>query len=347
MTPDTEKRDTLPVGKLPADLLAKLLAQAPVDDPRVLVKPGPGLDCAVVEYGDVCLVYKSDPITFATDEIGWYLVQVNANDIATTGAAPRWLLVTLLLPEGQTTAALVEQIGRQIYDACRALGLAVIGGHTEITYGLDRPVVVGTMVGEVERQRLVTPQGARPGDRLLLTKGVPIEATAILAREFAGRLAGAFSPAEIAEAQAFLTDPGISVLPEAQTAAQAGRVTAMHDPTEGGLVGALWELAEASGRSLVVDRAAVPIPPLSARLCRFLGLDPLAAIASGALLLAVAAGDAPAVRQAIETGGIVCAEIGRVEAGPPAVWFEQAGEREQVIRPERDEIARLFAGRPK
>ncbi len=251
----------LPVGKLPPDLLARLIARAPATDARVRLRPGPGLDCAVVDLGDRLLVVKSDPITFATDDIGWYLVQVNANDLATTGAVPRWLMLTMLLPEGASTPALVEQWAGQVYGACRELGIDVIGGHTEVTHGLARPILAATLIGEAQAQRLVTPRGAQPGDRLLLTKGVPIEATALLAREFPSRLEEHLSQAELSEAQAFLTRPGISVVRDAALAMQAGKVTAMHDPTEGGLAGALWELAEACGHGLWFNPGRVPLPP--------------------------------------------------------------------------------------
>lgn len=333
---------TLPVGKLPADLLAKLLARIPLNDPRVVLGPGIGLDCAIVEAGPVLWVFKSDPITFATDEIGWYAVQVNANDIATTGATPRWLLLTMLLPEKATTAQLVEGISRQVQRACEQLGIAVIGGHTEITLGVERPILMGTLIGQVDRDQLVTPRGANPGDRILLTKGVPIEATALLAREFPDRLSSALSADEIARAGAFLFDPGISVVPEARIATKAGHITAMHDPTEGGLAMALWELAEASGRALSVDPGAVPIPSLSRRVCSFFGLDPLAALASGALLLTTPAVEAPLVCRALEFEGIHCAEIGAVDEGPMFVWRKTATGREPWPRPARDEIAHVF-----
>ena len=333
---------TLPVGKVPRDILEQLLAQAPSEDPRVLLGPGIGLYCAVIEAGTSLLVLKSDPITFATDAIGWYVVQVTTNDLATTGATPRWLLTTLLLPEAHTTAKVVKRISQDIYRACQQIGITVIGGHTEITAKLDRPIVVGTLIGEVERDRLVTPQGTRPGDRVLLTKGVPIEATAILAREFPARARTVLSPAELRRAQAFLYDPGISVLREARIAVQAGHVTAMHDPTEGGLATALWELAEASGRSFTIDLRAVPIPPLAARVCQAFGLDPLTAIASGALLLTVPASDATQVRGAIEAAGIACADIGAVADGPPAVWCIRATRRERLRRPIRDAIAQIY-----
>ena len=184
----------LPIGKLPHQLLADILSRAPVDDPRVILGPGIGLDCAVIDNGDRLTVYKSDPIAFATDQIGYYLVQVNANDIATTGARPLWLLVTLLLPEKKTTARLADEIIAQIHQTCHALDVAVIGGHTEITMGLDRPIAIGTMIGEVARDRLITPRGANAGDRVLLTKGVPIETTALLAREFAERSQAELTP---------------------------------------------------------------------------------------------------------------------------------------------------------
>ncbi|HSM55327.1 MAG TPA: AIR synthase family protein [Candidatus Sulfomarinibacteraceae bacterium] len=332
----------LPVGKLPPYLLKRLLAAAPVADDDVLLGPGIGLDCAVVRHGDGLLVFKSDPITFASDELGWYLVQVNANDVATTGARPRWLLVTMLLPEGDSDEALVETLASQIYRACRELTIAVIGGHTEITHGLSRPIAVGTLVGEVSEERLVTPQGATPGDALLLTKGVPIEGTAILAREFPERVSQVLSPEELRVAANFLYEPGISVVADAQTALAAGQVTAMHDPTEGGLAAALWELAEASGCALVVERAAVPVPPLSQRICEELGLDPLATIASGALLLTTRATDAPRVNAALQEKGIASAIIGKVAPGPPAVCFADGGRHEPLSRPDRDELARFY-----
>lgn len=198
--------------------------------------------------------------------------------------------------------------------------LHAIGGHTEITNELERPILVGTLIGEVEQRRLITPRGARPGDRILLTNGVPIEATAILAREFPERLPRALSAAELRQALSFLRQPGISVVRDAQIALRAGPVTAMHDPTEGGLVTALWELAEASGRPFCFDPSAVPIPKLAARVCRAFALDPLRAIASGALLLTAPTASAGRLQRALESEGIVCAEIGVVERGPAGVW---------------------------
>jgi len=332
----------LPVGKLPPELLAQLLSAAPAQDERLLVGPGIGLDCAVVDIGSTLLVFKSDPITFATGEIGWYAVQVNANDIATSGAVPAWFLMTMLLPEGGSTPELVEQIGEQVYQACQQIGVSVIGGHSEITPAVNQPIIVGTLIGEVAHQDLVTPRGAQPGDRLLLTKGVPIEAVSILAREFPSKLENVLSAEEIETAQNYLYQPGISVLKDAQVAAKAGRVTAMHDPTEGGLAAALWELAAACGHKLVIDPQLVSITPLAERVCTAFDLNPMAAIASGALLLTTPPDQVSQICRALEMEGIKCTEIGKVENGKAQVWIEKHGKRELLPYPERDEIARLF-----
>jgi hydrogenase maturation factor len=330
-----------PLGKLPAEHLARLLARYAPTDPRVILGPGVGRDAAVISFDDRYLVAKTDPITFASDEIGWYAVNVNANDIACTGATVRWFLTTLLLPGGQASPQMVDIIFDQIADACRKLGIEMVGGHTEITYGLDRPIVVGCMLGEVMPERLVRSDGARPGDALIITKGIAVEGTAIIAREKADDLAG-LDRSLLERCQAFLYDPGISVVRDAAVATAAGTVHAMHDPTEGGLATGLWELGKAAGVGLVVEEAAIPVLPETHTLCTRLGLDPLGLIASGALLMAVAPGDARAILDALEEAGIAAARIGRVvERGQGVVLSNKAGERPLPVF-ERDEIARLF-----
>jgi len=337
------KQEILPLGKLPLELLNKILYSNKIENERIILGPGVGIDCAVVEIGSRYLVLKSDPITFATDEIGWYSVQVNANDLATTGARPLWFLNTLLLPEGKTTREDVLRINQQLRDACASLGIIVVGGHTEVTHSIDRPILVGTLVGEVEKERLVTPRGARPGDRILLTKGIPIEATSILAREFPNRLQSVLTEAELREAADFLHNPGIGVTRDANLALSAGRVTAMHDPTEGGLAAALWELAEASGNVLEVKQEAIHIPELSGKICAFFGLNPLGTIASGALLMTVDPQDAQKIRIALEDAGIRCTEIGQVVQGAPAVHITANGTTRLLEHPEQDEIGKVYA----
>jgi hydrogenase expression/formation protein HypE len=332
----------LPLGKLNHDRLEQLLERyAPTDD-RVIVGPAVGEDAAVIDFGDRYLVAKTDPITFATDEIGWYAVNVNANDVAAMGATPRWFLATLLLPGTATTDELIDTIFAQIGGACAALDISFVGGHTEITYGLNRPIVVGQMLGEVARGDLITSAGARPGDVLLLTKGVGIEATAIIAREKADQLAGRLSPADIVRARDFLHDPGISVVQDAALATRAGTVHAMHDPTEGGLATGLHEVARAANVGLIVDRGTLPIDPITATVCQMFGLDPLGLIASGALILAVAPEDADAIVTALRAAEIRTARIGEVVAAEEGVKLRQAGKLVDLPLFPQDEITKLF-----
>jgi len=334
--------EVLPVGKIDPHLLSQLISLAPTDDSSILVGPGIGLDCAVIDLGQELLVLKSDPITFVSDEIGWYLVQVNANDIVTTGATPRWLLVTVLLPAAESTARSLLDIVQQVFDACRSLNITVIGGHTEITHGLDQPILVGTMIGQVGRDKLITPTGVMPGNHIIITKGVPIEAISILAREHPDKLSGILTPQEIEEARNYLTNPGISILKDARIALETGNVTAMHDPTEGGLATALWEMAEASGRELVVQLEKVPISCLACRITEHFQIDPMASISSGALLFTLPAEDAGKVCQALKTAGIKCAQIGQAGAGDAVVWNQSNEGKQRLRRPDRDELSRLF-----
>jgi hydrogenase expression/formation protein HypE len=332
----------LGVGKLPMDLLQHLLERYQGQDERIVVGPRVGEDAAVLDMGDRYLVVKSDPITFATNEIGWYVVHVNANDLVTMGAQPRWMLLTLLLPEGRTDEGLVEEIFAQASEASQGLGVALCGGHTEITHGLDRPIAVGLMLGEVEKGRLVCTAGVRVGDHIVQTKGVAIEGTAVLAHEMAETLAAEVGQDMIARGKRFLKEPGISVVADAKVLCRAGRPHAMHDPTEGGLATGLWELAHASGKRLVIDLAAVHVYPETAAYCQALGLDPLGLIASGSLLAAVAPEDSARMVGALNQEGIGAAVIGRVVEGPAAVDLETAGGLKPMPVFEQDELTRLF-----
>lgn len=336
--------ESFPLGKLSPEYLSALLDRYTfsLPDDRVLVYPGVGEDAAVIDMGDRWLVVKTDPITFATDEIGWYAVNVNANDIAAAGGVPRWFLSTLLLPEGSTDAALVERIMAQIAEACRALGVVPCGGHTEVTYNLDRPVVVGVMLGEVAPGQLVRSSGIQVGDVILLTKGIAVEGTAIIAREKEAELRRQFSAPFLKRCKAFLRDPGISVMREARIAVENAHVHAMHDPTEGGVATGLWELAIASEVGLEVDAEAIPIFAETDRLCRVFGLDPLGVIASGALLIAVAPQDVPCVSDALRQAGIAVSAIARAVPPDRGLNLRSATGTRPLPRYDQDEIARLF-----
>lgn len=333
----------LPVGKLRADMLQALLDKAPVRDSRVIVGPRIGEDAAVIDMGDRYLVATTDPITFTTDDLGWYALHVNANDLAVRGARPRWFLATLLLPEGATTGESVEQIFAQLTEACDELEVSLVGGHTEITHGLPRAVIVGTMLGEVDRDKLVTTGGARVGDAVVLTKGVPLEGASVIAREKEAELLARGVPAAvIRRAKAFLRTPGISVLPEAEIACELATVHAMHDATEGGLATALHELAAASGVGLRIDRDRITILPEGAAICGAFGLDPLGTLASGALLLTLAPADAGIVIHALAREGIDSHFIGQVVAREKGVTLVDGARTEPLPVFHQDELTRIF-----
>jgi hydrogenase maturation factor len=300
-----------------------------------------------MDIGDHYLVAKVDPITFVAEEIGWYAVHINANDLAVRGARPCWFLMTLLLPEARADEKMLEGIFTQVQDACRAIGATLVGGHTEVTQGLDRPILAGAILGEVEKDRLVTTAGARPGDAVLLTKGIAVEGTSILARECDPLLAErGVTPGVRARAREFLHRPGISVLPDARIALEAASVHAMHDPTEGGLATGLLELALAAGVGLRIEESAVPILPECRALCEALGLNPLGVIASGALLLTCPAGEADRLVAAWQAAGIPGWIIGA--ATRPEEGLRLVSETGEVPLPRfaRDEVARLFEEGP-
>ena len=331
-------------GKLPLDLLSRLLDEIDVQDPRVVLGARAGEDAALIDFGDRYLVAKTDPITFATDLIGWYMVQINANDIAAMGGAPRWLMTTLLLPD-KTSESEVEQIFSQIRQACDALNITIIGGHTEITYDLPRPIAVGAMLGEVPKERAVLTSGAQPGDSIVLSKAIAVEGTSILARETADDLLERGVAQEtINRAKGFLFSPGISVVREAAIMCDTVDVHAMHDPTEGGLSGGLVEMAAAADVGLLIDMDAVPVLPECREICDALGLDPLGLIASGSLLAAVPPGDVPALKGALACEGISAHEIGTVTDPDDGLKFRSGNEVRDLPTFERDELARWFSG---
>ena len=334
----------LSLGKVPTPLLRRLLASTTRRrDPRVVVGPGIGLDAAAIDFGRTYLIAKTDPITLVGEDIGAYALTINANDLATMGATPRWFLVSMLLPQG-TSPRQVTQLFVQLDRACRGLNVSLCGGHTEITDGVARPIVVGCLLGECPKGRLITTAGVRPGDAILLTKGIPIEAVSILAREKLSKLTRRYPPGFVARCRRYLSHPGISVVRDAAVALRAGGVHAMHDPTEGGLSAALYELAEAAGVGLRIEERAIPILPEGKRLCADFGLDPLGAIASGALLIAADPAAEPAILRRLTRSGITAARIGTAVPPRGGVMMQTSGRRlRPVPRFRVDEIARLFA----
>ncbi|MDI6764639.1 MAG: AIR synthase family protein, partial [Thermodesulfobacteriota bacterium] len=334
-------------GKLPINLLKKVLTKYTLLDPSVIVGPKIGEDAAVVDLGkeiDRYWVVTSDPITFTTEEIGYYGVVVNINDIATRGATPKWFLATLLFPEEGSDQKLILKTFRQIHDACRRFNVSFVGGHTEITPGLDRIILSGHMIGEVKKENLVKTSGARAGDLLLMVKGVCIEGTSIIAREKGKELlAKGFHPSFIKRAKSFIFNPGIDVLKATQIACRHALIHSMHDPTEGGLINGIIEMAIASEKEFEVDLEKVFIYEESRILCGEFGINPLGTIASGSLLMTLSPKDLPALQKAFQKVSIPIQVIGRVKRGPArALTIE--GKRKKQLKPLiRDEILKIYS----
>ena len=331
------------VGKFPPELLERLLSSAESGDPRVVLGPRVGEDAAVLDFGDRLLIAKSDPVTFATDRAGWYAVQVCANDVACTGATPRWFLATLLVPESFTPDD-AKQLFDDVMESCRQLGVALIGGHSEVTQGIQRPIVMGTMLGEVERDRLITTGGAQEGDSIIVTKGLAIEGTALLARDCARELrqAGVLESV-IVRSAAMLYNPGISVLHDAQICGKA-TVHSLHDITEGGLITALHEVASASGLGVAIEEDSVPVLPETAEVCNALELHPLGLLGSGAMLVTLHPQYTPTLLRTLERAGINAWEIGQmIPAEEGRVLFTRLGDEVPLPVFERDELARYLS----
>lgn len=331
----------LPAGKLPNDLLREFLDSIVFEDPAVIVNPGVGEDIAAVDIeAEEVLVLKSDPITFATDAIGQYLVLVNANDIATSGARPRWLLTTLMFPCGVTPAE-IRQVVEDLERHCRKWGITLCGGHTEITDAVNRPVIAGMMAGTVSRSHLVDKRSMQAGDRILLTKSVAVEGTAIIAREFENRLKSlGMSRPEIQTCKGFLDR--ISIIPEARIAASSTATTAMHDITEGGIATALEELGIAGEHRLRIHKDRIPIFAETAKICKLMSIDPLGLIGSGSLLITCRQKHCTELMGLLENEEIQVTCIGEVlehGSGIEALTDDQPSDWPRF---EVDEITRLF-----
>jgi len=333
--------DFLPPGKLEPLFLEELMSSLP-EDRRVVVGPKIGEDAAVVAFGGNYLVIKTDPITFTSENIGWYAVNINANDIACMGATPRWFLPTALFPEGKTSKKLVREIFDQIASACEKLGIFLIGGHTEVTPKLNRPILIGQMIGEVLKEKLIKSSGAKVGDIVLLTKGIAVEGTNVIYQERKGELKKKLPPEMLNKIKNFLYNPGISVVKEALLASKSVHVNSMHDPTEGGLKMGLWELAYASGVGMKVNKEKIPILEETQAVCKLYGLDPLGLLASGSLILTLAPEEVEKLCQIYEENGIRCSAIGEVVSQQQGIKIVEEGREYNLSVEYKDEISKIL-----
>ncbi len=315
------------------------------DDPDVILGAAFGEDVALTWVGGDILVSHVDPIVGAIGDIGWLAVHVACNDVAASGIPPRWLQLLVLVPSIENEE-LLEQIMRDANRAASEIGAVIVGGHTGYSAGISRPLVSVTALGVAEGREPVLTGGAQVGDRVLVTKGVALEGTAILAQDFvdvAQKLG--LSEQELAEGRGVMAK--VSVVPEALALAENG-VTAMHDVTRGGLLETLLEIAHLSEVGIEVQFDALPIPPIVARFAEAFQFDPLRMISSGTLAVTVPPERVDDVREALEELGTPFAFVGRV-TGSEGVRVLRDGEmiHHTEIRCEEDELARLWALYPR
>jgi len=331
-------------GKVPVEVLRTvILPRTGAKRPEVVVGPSEGVDGAVVKVGDKVVISSMDPISGALEKIGWEAVNINANDIATFGVEPAFFSSCILLPK-KTGVEVIEEICEQMDSAAKGLGMAIIGGHSEITPGLDHPLVVGFALGITEPGRYVTSAGAKPGDRILITKHVGLEGASILATDRYGVLEKVLSADSLRIAKDFHKQ--ISIVKEALLAFNTNGVTAMHDPTEGGFANGVHELADASKVGFRIYEEKIPIAPETKEICGCFGIDPFQLISSGVLLAAIKPEKEHDVTAALEENAVQASVIGEVVASKDIrIIVRRDGTEETLARPVSDHLWKALEAR--
>jgi hydrogenase maturation factor len=339
--PERLVNEILNPGKLPGALLAHLLGGLPAAGSDIIVGPGIGRDAAAVRIGDSILVLKSDPITFASRGAARYLVSINSNDLACLGATPKWMLVTGMFPVG-TTRAEIQEMFAELADVTTEAGIALVGGHTEITSAVNRPVLVGMLAGESTEPRLLKPGNAVAGDLLVVSQPIAIEGTALLAQELEAQLTAEVGREVVMRAQTLLDRPGLSVARDAELAFASADIHAMHDPTEGGISTGAREIAEASGLAAQVHLDRIPVMPETSSIANALGINPIGMLASGSLLVAVPKQDVRALLTAWENAGAQPSVIGRLISAEAGHQLIDGVETRELPAFEQDEVSRAL-----
>jgi hydrogenase maturation factor len=327
----------LSLGKIPIELLNQIVFKnLGIDRKEVAVGPKAGIDGAVIDLGERSIIVSMDPVTGAIKNIGWLAVNVNANDIATFGVEPAFMFSCILLPEN-ADSNLVEEISSQIHNAAKELGIAIVGGHCEPTIGLVNPVVVGCIIGFTDKKEYLTADGAKPGDNIILTKSAGIEGTAILATEKEKILRKVIGSQMVQDAKNFYKE--ISIVKDAITAYKTGGVHAMHDPTEGGIIGGIHEIADASKLGVKIFKNKIPIRSETSAICKYFKIDPLHLISSGALLLSVSPNNTNKIIEELYKNRIQAKVIGEFLTNiNQRIMMLKNGQTKVLSRPESDHI---------
>lgn len=325
------------IGKVPENILKRsVINQIQTKRKEVLLGAGVGEDCAAIQLAaDEIMVLSTDPITGTVKDIGKLAVNITVNDIASAGAEPIGVLLTILLPDGTQEAHLKEMM-HQMQEECKAANVQIIGGHTEVTGAVNQAVISVTGIGKVKKGRLVETRGAKVGNDIVLSKWIGLEGTSIIAKNKEEELKKRFSADFIKKAKDF--DQYLSVLPESRIGVMHG-VTAMHDVTEGGIFGALWEMAEASDIGLELFLKKIPVKQETIEICEFFGINPYELISSGSMLIATE--DGTGLVHELEKAGIHGVLIGKATKGRDRILFNDE-EKRFLEPPKADELYKVI-----
>ena len=330
----------LKTGKLDSRLLEKIVFDnIKLRREEVITRPGIGEDCAVLDYGDYECVMSTDPITAAIDEIGRLSVHISCNDIASNGVEPVGIMLAVLLPEG-TTEEQIDTMMKQAGKASEELNVEIIGGHTEITPVVKQPVIISTAVGRGPKNGSQSAEDMKPGDYIMITKKAGMEGTGVIASDMEDELKSFLTKEEIDEAKAMLDS--VSVVPEGVIAGKIG-THGMHDVTEGGILGAVWEMCDISGLGAEVWADDIPVAEVTDRICRHFDVDVLRLISSGAMVICVPEDRKEKMESAMKEAGISSTYIGRVRDAEYGVRMMRNGKDSPVDPPYSDEIYRVVA----
>ena len=325
-------------GKLDSDLLKKIVFEhITYQRPEVLVRPGIGEDCAVMDFGDYECVVSTDPITGAIEEIGRLAVHISCNDVASNGIQPVGLLLAVMLPE-DTTEQQIEEIMKQAGEAAAMLEVEIIGGHTEITAAVKQPIVVSTAIGRAPKGMSQKAEDMRPGDYILLTKEAGLEGTGVICCDCADRLRSFLSEEEIREGAALLDR--VNVVKEGVTAGRIG-TAGMHDVTEGGILGAVWEMCHISNLGAELWLDAIPVAELTKKICAHFDLNWLRLISSGCMMIMAHPEQKDALLQAIREQGVPVTCIGQIQEKEKGIHLIVNGRAEEITPPVSDELYKV------
>lgn len=328
----------LNIGKLDSELLEKIVFEnIHYRRPEVLTRPGIGEDCAVIDFEAYDCVISTDPITAAISDIGRLAIHISCNDVASNGVQPIGIMLAVLLPVG-TTAEEIEEMMHQAAVAAEALEVEIIGGHTEVTSAVNKPVIVSTAVGRGDKETAARMGSPRPGDVVMMTKSAGLEGSGIIACDFENELNGVLTEEELAHAKSLLDR--VSVVKEGVLAGKIG-TSGMHDVTEGGILGALWEMCNVGKVGAVIRKDKVPVEDVTLKICRHFNIDYMRLISSGCMMILASPEKEDEIKAVLKGAGIEVETIGEIKDAGEGIVMVSEGKSQAVDPPAGDELYKV------